>query len=152
VSKSPEEQLEDFLASKPDWMRRYLQTGIESMTQGDFSEESKWDKNHDDVFKLAVTRDYERILQQIPARWKAYRKRQKRENQWFVNEFLVTKGNAGRPRKDALAQEAVELHQRGMNFPQVAAELNKRHGKETTTPTAVSKLIKRFLARTKSSA
>jgi len=64
----------------------------------------------------------------------------------------MPRGKPGRPRKDALAQEALELQQRGMNFPQVAAELKKRHGEEVTTPAAVPKLIKRFLARTKSSA
>ncbi len=64
----------------------------------------------------------------------------------------IKKGKPGRPRKDALAKKAVELQHRGMNSPQIAAELNKRHGEGTTTPAAIPKLIKRFRARTKSNA
>jgi hypothetical protein len=146
VSHNPEKELEEFLASIPAWMQRCLLTGFGSLNQDEIRE---WSINLDEDLRL--TKEYERILQQIPAKWREYRKRLKVEAQPLI-EILVPKGKAGRPRKTALAQEAVELQQRGMNFPQIAAELNKRHGEDTTTLAAVPKLIKRFFARTKSSA
>lgn len=51
---------------------------------------------------------------------------------------------AGRPGKLALAQEASDLKRAGMNNPQIASELNTRHGKGTTTSEAVRKLLKRY--------
>lgn len=146
MSHNPEKELEEFLASTPAWMQRCLLTGFGSLNHDEIRE---WSNNLDEDFRL--TKEYERILQQIPAKWRAYRKRLKAEAQPLI-QSLVPKGKAGRPRRTALAQEAVELQQRGMNFPQIAAELNKRHGKDTTTPAAIPKLVKRFLARTKSSA
>jgi hypothetical protein len=50
----------------------------------------------------------------------------------------------GRPSKIALAQEAANLQRAGMNNPQIASELNKRHGEGTTTSEAVRKLLKRY--------
>jgi hypothetical protein len=52
-----------------------------------------------------------------------------------------SKRRPGAPRKNAIAEQAALLRERGMNFPQIAAELKKR-GIETT-PDAVRKLLKR---------
>lgn len=142
----PEKQLEEFLASKPDWMRRWLQLGADGLTEIEVSE---WARNRDEVNR--ATEEYEQILQLAPAKMRAYRKRLQDEARAFADKFLVPKGKAGRPRKDDVAREAIELEGRGMNPPQIAAALQKRHGKDVTTPAAVSKLISRFKARTKSS-
>jgi hypothetical protein len=147
VSDSPERDLEVFLAALPARKRKEFELGLTSLTEDELAE---WYRCPIDPFD-GLIQEYERLLQRIPAKWRAYRKRKKREAHWYANT-LVPKGSAGRPRKDGLAQEAAELQQRDMNFPQISAELNKRYGKDTTTPAAIPKLIKRFLARTKSSA
>ncbi|MGO9201458.1 MAG: hypothetical protein ACLQM8_13125 [Limisphaerales bacterium] len=141
--------MEKFLASKPAWMQRAL--------QGDFSfssrdEELEWINNQDRVIEQRP--EYERILRQISVKWNKYcatLEKNWAETTRFQKGLVVPKGLPGARRKDALAKEAVLLQQRGMNFAQIAAELNKKHGKDATTPGAISKLVKRYLSRTKSS-
>jgi len=123
-------------------MRRTFQEGFPSLTQAEIAE---WAKNLDEVF-LRKT-EYERILQRIPIRWKEYRSRLKREARrtaQYEAQFIVPKGKPGAPRKDELAQQAALLQDRGMSFPQIAGELNKRLGEDDkTTADAVRKLLKR---------
>jgi len=103
-------------------MQRYLQSGTSALTQDDVLAWIKWEKSQDDVFKLnRVTEDYERIVQQIPAQWKAYSKRQKKENQAFANKFLVTKGRPGRP-LDSKAPEYFEQHSGDSSYADIAKE------------------------------
>jgi hypothetical protein len=140
--RNPEKELEEFLAPLPVWMRRFFQEGFPSLVQPEIAD---WAGNPDEVFRLKA--EYERILQQIPVKWREYRERLKREARRtarYEAQFLVPKGKPGAPRKDGLAQKAALLHRQGMNFPQIAAELNKTLEKENhTTPDAVRKLLKR---------
>jgi hypothetical protein len=138
LSGNPEKELEAFLAPLPAWMQRTLQQGFPSLTQVEILE---WWRNPDEVLNL--TDEYERILQQIPKRWREYRKRLKQEARVF-DQFVVPKGTAGAPQKKELAQKAALLQRQGMNFPQIAAELNKTLGEDNkTTADAVRKLLKR---------
>jgi hypothetical protein len=139
---NPEKELEEFLASLPVWMRRTLQEGFPALTQ---AERQEWANNFEEIFRR--TKQYEHILQQIPAKYRKYRARLKREfrqTSQFEAQFLIPKGKPGAPRKDDLAQQAEHLHQQGRTFPQIAAELNKKLGKdENTSAEAVRKLLKR---------
>jgi predicted YcjX-like family ATPase len=138
LSMNPEKVLEEFLAPLPAWMQRTLQQGFPSLTQAEISE---WWRNPDEVQHL--TDEYERILQQIPKKWREYRKRLKQEARIF-DRFLVPKGTAGAPQKKELAQKAAVLQRQGMKVPQIAAELNKTLGEDNkTTADAVRKLLKR---------
>jgi hypothetical protein len=135
VPKSPEQEVEEFLASKPTWMEKALQGDFSLMPLG-----LEWTSNLDRVFEL--TPKYERILRQIPAKWKEYRKERKR-NYGSLAQPMVPKGKPGRPSKSALAEEAANLRRSGMNNLQIAAELNKRPGEKKTTSEAIRKLLKR---------
>jgi hypothetical protein len=138
LSGNPERELEAFLAPLPAWMQRTLQQGFPSLSQAEISE---WWRNPDEVLNL--TDEYERILQQIPKRWREYRKRLKQEARVF-DQFLVPKGKPGAPRKDSLARGAAVLHRQGKNFPQIAAALNENLREvDKTTPDAIRKLLKR---------
>ena len=142
MSRDPEKELKEFLAPLPAWMRRTIQEGFSSLTQAEILE---WVNNTEEVFRR--TAEYERILQQIPSKWREYRKRLKgdaRRTAQYEAQFLVPKGKPGRPRKDDLAQEAQLLQRRGMKFPQIAGELNKKPGEDSkTTADAIRKLLKR---------
>ncbi len=144
MSNNPEGDLEQFLATVPACIRKEFESGALSLTQDEVYEWSKVDL----AVRLRLLEEYQRLLRCIPAKWREYRARESKANA----QLMFPANQSGRPRKDTIAQEAVELQQRGMNSPQIAAELNKRHGKDTTTAAAIPKLIKRFLARTKSSA
>lgn len=72
LHKSPEKELEEFLASKPAWMRRVLQEDFSSFSR---AEQLEWIVNQDRLGELKA--EYEVILQKIPTRWKEYRKRLK---------------------------------------------------------------------------
>jgi hypothetical protein len=142
LTGNPEKELEEFLMPLPAWARRFLQLGFPSLVQ---SEIADWARNPDEVFKLKT--EYERILQRIPVKWREYRERLKREADQtarYEAQFLVPKGKPGAPRKNELAQKAALLQSQGMNFPQIAAELNKTLGEDNrTTADAVRKLLKR---------
>lgn len=145
---SPESELEEFLASKPAWLERALWGEISSLSR---DEQLEWINSQDEIFRLR--QQYESVLKRIPAKWNKYCQRCQKswaETERQMARLLVPRGRAGARRKDALAQEAIQLQERGRNFPQIAAELDKRHGKGTTTTGAIAKLVKRFLARTKS--
>ena len=138
MAKSPQQELEEFLASKPAWMQRALRHGESSLTRDEFTELI----NSGDELSRQRT-EYERILQLIPAKWREYRKMRKREAQQMLH-VLLPQGKPGAPRKDDLAREAERLQQRGMSFPQIAGELNKRLGEDNkTTPEAIRMLLKR---------
>jgi len=144
MSNDPEGELEQFLVTLPACIRKEFESGAPSLTQDDLYEWCKVDP----ATHHRLLEEFQRLLRCIPAKWRKYRARESKANA----QLMFPANPSGRPRMDTLAQEAVELKRRGMNSPQIAAELNKTHGKDTTTPAAIPKLIKRFLARTKSSA
>jgi hypothetical protein len=172
VAQSPEHGLAEFMTPLPQSLQKVLWYDHVSMTDLDWAEciHSTSPFTADQLQELKATTGwqpqtypqtaeelrprFEQILQRCgPAGWRRYCDNARAARKADADAHApMPRGNPGRPRKDALAQEAAELQQRGMNSPQIAAELNKRHGKDTTTPAAIPKLIKRFLARTKSTA
>lgn len=54
----------------------------------------------------------------------------------------IKKGKPGRPRNDALADEAARLKRAGLSYAQIAGRLNRLHGKGTTTRENVRGLLK----------
>jgi hypothetical protein len=81
-------------------------------------------------------KEYLRLLKRCPSRWNEYCK-QRREN--ALKD--VPSGLPGRPSKDALAQEAIEL-KRHLSYSKVAKKLNEKYGPGTTTEGAVRQLIR----------
>jgi hypothetical protein len=113
VSKNPEKELEEFLASKPAWMQRFLQTSFGLLSPDDTQE---WGNNLAEA--CGATDEYERILQLMPAKWKEYRKRQKAEAQPLI-QMLVPKGKPGRP-PDSKAQAYFEQHSGDTSYADIA--------------------------------
>jgi hypothetical protein len=121
--KSPEEELRALLAQYPPWVERILR--INPSPKNLHPYEGLLDK-------------YESILQRIPEKWREYRKAKKLYAQRVLGP---PRGRAGRPKKDALAEEARQLKAEGKSYAQVALALNNTHGKGTTTPEAIRKLL-----------
>ena len=147
MSKSPEKQLEEFLAPLPAWLKAELEQ--REYLFSSYQENLESINNHSRVLELRP--EFERILSQIPARWNAYCKRfqdnLRRVRETEAQLLNVPKGKPGAPRKDELAQEAVALHQAGKNYPQIATELSNKY-KEKISAEAVRKMVVRFPART----
>lgn len=136
MSKSPEEkELEAFLSVLPSFRRKEFQHGISSFNQDEMNE---WIRNavEDPDTATAQRQEYERLARRIPALWREYRKT-------TVIPSPLPANPVGRPKKVALAKEAANLQRAGMNNPQIASALNKRHGTDTTTAGAIRKLLKR---------
>lgn len=133
--KNPEEQLDEFLAAGPRWLQKMFQ--LDSLSAVELSE---W-YSHFWFWRLSlswkVQRQFEGLLRQCPERWRKYRKLCKK----VALSVLVPSVRPGRPRKDALAQEAIEL-KRHLSYPRVAKKLNQKYGRGTTTEGAVRQLIR----------
>jgi hypothetical protein len=113
VSNAPETQIEEFLASKPKWIWRYFQKGIGSLNQDELVEMLQSDEI------ITLTSEYEKILQQMPIKWREYRKRLKRENSVF--DSLLPKGNPGRP-VDSKAREYLEQYSGDSSYADIAKQ------------------------------
>jgi len=119
VPKSPKDELEEFLASVPSWMRRTFETGFPSLTQDEINE---WFKNVNELHRLKP--EYERILQRLPDKWRDYCKRLKQEHEQstrFEAQFLVPRGKSGRP-LDSKAQEYFEQHSGDLSYADIAKQ------------------------------
>lgn len=150
MSNGPEKDLSAFLAGLPSYKRKQFEHGFSSFTSEEWNQWIEWmataPEQSDELWQ-----EYSRLLLRVPAKLREYRKRMMRENGRSLAEAILPGIPAGRPRKNSLAKEAAELKkQRRINCPQIAAELNERHGTDTNTPESVRKLIKRYLDRTKS--
>jgi hypothetical protein len=136
--KTPEQDLEEFLVAQPPWMRKLSEPGTLSPEEWSYF----W------FWRLASSQKaqdvFERLLQRCPAKWREYRKRCKQ-----VALRSVPKGRRGRPRKDLLANEAVELREKGLSYGAIADELNRRHGAGTTDPDSIGNLIRSRTTKTK---
>ncbi len=140
LPKSPEKELEEFFAPLPPWLRMVVEQDFSSFPQDKLLD---W-MNHDLADQERLKQEYERILQRIPQEWQKYRKRASEHREMLASQMApMPQGKPGRRRKTALAEEAVSLQRAGMNHPQIASELNKRHGQSTTTSESVRKLLKR---------
>jgi hypothetical protein len=105
VPNAPEKQLEEFLASKPEWIRRYFQKGMGSLNQDELVEMLQSGEI------ITLTSEFERILQQIPDKWKAYRKRHEWEAKQLLR-YLVPKAIQMHLKADdvSLSLEGVEAY------------------------------------------
>jgi hypothetical protein len=129
---NPEEELEQFLAAQPSWLRKILQLDYSLTTD----EHLAWSASDWWQEGGKVQEEYLRLLQRVPKRWRAYCKRKKAD----ALRSLPTVP-AGRPRRDGLALEAEGLRQSGKSYAQTAKALNLKHGEGTTTAEAIRKLL-----------
>jgi hypothetical protein len=75
VSRSPEADLEEFLASLPTYKRKEFEQGLSSLTQ---DEKNEWlsDIKANNAEKAAeLWQEYVRLLQRAPAKLREYRER-----------------------------------------------------------------------------
>jgi len=149
LPKSPEKQLAEFLAPLPAWLKAKLEQKEYSFVSA--QEELEWVQNQGRVFELKP--EFERILDQIPAKWNEYCKRfndqQQKIHKIEAQLLNVPKGKPGAPRKVERAREAVALHKSRKNYPQIATELSKKYNEKISSE-AVRKWVERSAARTKS--
>lgn len=132
-SKTPEEELDEFLAAQPSWLQKLLQYDLQ-LTADEDSAGLKANL-HEDLWNSRE--EYERLCQRVPARWRDYCKKRRRT----LGPVFSPSAVPGRPRKDALAEEATHLYQAGKNYQQIATLLDKKYGLEPTSPDAIRKLI-----------
>ena len=131
--KSPEEELEQFLAAQPSWLRKILLLDFAlTRDEGTALSESDWFQNG-----AEVEEEYIRLLQRVPERWRDHCERKKVDALKGLPTVPV-----GRPRKDSVAHEAEQLRLSGKSYVQTAKALNLRHGEGTTTPERIRKLLK----------
>jgi hypothetical protein len=132
-SKNPEQELEAFLAQQPSWLQKLLQLNF-GLTHDEMLawQSSGWWKDTRGI----VEEEYLRLLKRCPAKWNEYCRRRRDE----ALKYLPS-GLPGRPSKDALRQEAIEL-KRSLSYPKVAKPLNDKNGPGTTTEGAIRWLIK----------
>jgi hypothetical protein len=120
---SPEEELEQFLAAQPSWLRKILllDSSLTTDEQATWIASDWWQEGG------KVEEEYLRLLQRVPNRWREHRRK-------VAGNALSTLPSAqsGRPRKDLLAEEAKHLHEAGKSYAEVADILRDKY----TTMTA----------------
>lgn len=121
--KSAEEELRELLAQYPPWAERILWKNPSPTNLKPFS---------------GLIEKYESIVMRIPKKWREYRKAKKLYAQRVAGP---PSGRAGRPRKDAQAEEAQQLKSEGKSYAQIARVLNSRHPESPTSKEAVRKLL-----------
>jgi hypothetical protein len=156
VAQSPEDELAQFLAPLPQWLRKILWHDQSSMTDlelaawidsinpftADELEELKadpgWQPERYPQTADELRPDFEKIVQRCgTAEWKRYR-----DNARAAHMHLP-RGKPGRPRKDGLRNEAKALKDVGLSYAKVATRLNANLSDgDRVTPEAVRKLIK----------
>jgi hypothetical protein len=137
--KSPGEELEQFLAAQPSWLRKILQLDWSFTTDEELAlHESDWWQNGG-----KVEEEYLRLLRRVPEKWRDYCERKKLDALKGL-----PKVPAGRPRRDGLAHEAEQLRLSGKSYAQTAKALNLKHGAGTTSAEAIRKLLSSRKRRT----
>lgn len=129
--KNPESELEEFLAKQPHWLQQALRWDFATTPE----EVSAFAQYGWDRF-FGLLERYEALARRVPAEWREYRKRRKQ-----IALSHVPSGTAGRPRKDSLAQEALELKSRGKSHTQIVREMKRRHPHDVIDSEALRKLI-----------
>jgi hypothetical protein len=115
MPKNAEEQLQEFLSSKPAWMRRVLQADFSFSSR---KEELEWIANQDKVIEHQP--EFERLLRQVPAQWRAYRRRLRQQAQPMLQMMgMLPKGMPGR-RHDSKAAEYFALHSNNASYREIA--------------------------------
>lgn len=146
MSSDPRGELEHFLLAIPAPLRKDFEFGLQSLTQ---SETLEWCKVHPSI-RLQYLKEYEHLLQRIPAKWSAYRRRLADEAASLAL-FGRPANREGRPRND-YAIEAFELKNAGLSYAKVAMRVNQKRGlkpedKGYATAEGIRKLLKRHAAR-----
>lgn len=134
MSSDPEGDLEQFLVTLPACIRKEFESGVASLTQDELYERLKVDVATHQRF----LEEYRRLLWCIPARWSKYRNRESAA--WA--QLLMPANPGGRPRKDALATEVLQLKKAGLSHAQIAKRINLKHGKESATAESIRGLLK----------
>jgi hypothetical protein len=141
VSNSPECELEKFLAALHPALRKLLEHGAHTLTRDENGEACNALSFGIGVPDFRI--EYARLLQPFPSKLREYRKRFELEQAAASRElFPLPPIPEGRPRKDALADEAAQLKESGLSYAKVAIRLNQEHGEGTATMESVRKLIK----------
>jgi hypothetical protein len=140
VLKKAEHELAAFLAALPDYQRKSFEFGLSSLTQDEMLQWADWIAPPSEQFS-ALQQEYFHLLQAVPARLREYVQRERRENDRLFGSYLP-RVPEGRPRKDALANEAVEFKKAGMSYARIAMQLNREHGEGTTTKENIRGLLK----------
>jgi hypothetical protein len=119
--KSPEGELEEFLAAQPSWVRKLLQADPLTPDEQAHLTQSGWPET------FGQARDkFLQLLQQCPAQLREYRKREARQGVMSALQDIPALP-VGAPRKEWLTQEASELQRAGLSHREIADELNKKH-------------------------
>lgn len=139
MSDSPDSELEQFLAALHPAHRKWLEKGINTLTKDEELEATKALNLEAPDFRM----EYARLLQPFPSKLREYRKRYELEQTLAIRDlFPLPPIPEGRPRKDALADEAAQLMESGLSYARVAIRLNQEHPGENATKESVRKLIK----------
>ena len=118
--EKPKQQLREFLAAGPSWLLKIFQ--LDSLSTEELSDlyQSFWWWQH--LSSGKAQNDFERLLRRCPDEWRKYRK--------FCKKVALSRlpsARPGRPRKDALADEARELKQAGLSQSEIADTLNRQY-------------------------
>jgi hypothetical protein len=122
--KNHEEELKRLLSRYPPWVERILWTSPSRTNLRPYE---------------GLIEEYESILKYIPEKWLQYLEARKLYGLRVMGP--PRHGLGGRPRKDALAEEAYKLKSKGMSWAQVAIALNNKHGEKTTTKEGIRRLL-----------
>lgn len=126
MSKNPEKELEEFLDSLTAVRRKEFEQGISSFTQHDLNEHCKFIMETPYTEVLAQDREYRRLVAQIPAKLREYRKRlQKDLDLRPLASTVLPKIREGRPRRDAVVERAEQLKREGCSNAKAAMRLNQ---------------------------
>jgi hypothetical protein len=130
--KSPEDELEEFLAGQPSWRRKLLLDDLSlSKEEASAATRSSW------IEVTKVHEEYLELLRRCPSKLREYR--QRRIDNALSGVPLLP---SGAPRKDGLAKEAAELRRSGLSWAKIALALNHKHGPGTTTAGAIRQLLR----------
>jgi hypothetical protein len=131
LGRTPEEELESFLAGLPVWQRKALECDFTSMTEEEQRESLRPAATEGEYLEiLKAQHRYVELVHRVPSKLRTLKGRIKRNI-----GAVVAPGRPGRPRKDALAAEALSLKAKGKSWAAVALSLKKN--KE-----AIRKLVK----------
>lgn len=124
MSTLAENELNAFLAGLPLYKRKELEQGPSAFSSYSQEEQSAWTEwmTNTPVEHDVLRQEYVRLLQRVPARLRDYVRRERRENDQIFAAYLP-KIPANRPRKDSLADEALQLKNAGHSYKQIAIRL-----------------------------
>jgi DNA-binding NarL/FixJ family response regulator len=112
--KTPEDELEEFLAAQPSWRQKIL------LDDDSLSKEEASAATRSSWIELAqVQEQYLKLLQRCPEKWREYRERRKR-----IAQMYVPPARPGRPRTPPMEEaEILAMEEQGLNPEQIAKRL-----------------------------